>query len=80
MRILERLDTGLTVVNTIWLTTILVRLVSRTEMLIGRFWIGLVLFLVVVSILSYSIGRLIERIETVYLKGKYLASGKFKIE
>lgn len=67
----QLLNAGMPFVNTLMLSLILISLGSLGPM--GMFWRWITLIVVAQTALGLSIGTIIRRLETVYLKGKYLS-------
>lgn len=79
-RFLNTTGVGLTITNILWssIGLLLVGKIILTKSEAGWPVISITLFLNL--ILSFSLGELIERFETLYLKGKILSSGKYTID
>lgn len=68
---IDKLKTGSMIVSTLWFTYLFSRVMMNPD---GNF----VEFLIIMFVLSYFVGELFEKVEQTYLKGQYVASGKWE--
>lgn len=73
MKVLEKIKSGLTIINIVWFSYLLIRIIKTNNE-------GWVATLFVVSVLSYLIGDMLDELNQVYLRGMYVASGKWEIK
>ena len=69
---------GFTITNILWTSIGLFKLIRAPKNEVS--WLVILFMLLLNLVLAFSLGELMERFETLYLKGQLLSSGKYTID
>ena len=69
---------GFTITNILWASIGLFKLIRVTKNEVS--WLVILFMLLLNLALAFSLGELMERFETLYLKGQLLSSGKYTVD